>query len=171
VLELSYNLVDMKLCNGCDTEKPLEAFDKEKRNTGSKGQGVASRCKECRRAQEKDWRAKNPEQVTSYQQGYYKKNARVQSVQKFSRKAGIPFALEDYEELFTGQNGQCAICQTPIPKGNGSFHIDHCHLTKTVRGLLCHHCNVGIGNLKDDPELLEKAASYLRLHSSSAISS
>ena len=157
----------MKLCKGCGTEKPLEAFDKEKRNTGAKGQGVASRCKECRRAQEKDWRANNTERVNSYQKGYYKANARRQTVQKFSKKAGVSLTLEEYEAMLAKQNGVCAICGSPPKKK--SLAIDHCHANKKIRALLCDSCNYGLGCLKDNPELLEKAAAYLRLHSASAI--
>jgi hypothetical protein len=30
-----------------------------------------------------------------------------------------------------------------------------------VRGLLCHNCNVGIGNLRHDPKIIMAAAEYL----------
>lgn len=40
--------------------------------------------------------------------------------------------------------------------------IDHCHSSGKVRGTLCHPCNVSIGHFMDDPDLLEKAAQYLR---------
>ncbi len=40
--------------------------------------------------------------------------------------------------------------------------IDHDHNTGDIRGLLCHNCNVAIGHLNDDPELLDAAAGYLR---------
>lgn len=40
--------------------------------------------------------------------------------------------------------------------------IDHCHKTGQVRGLLCTNCNTAIGLMKDSPERLEAAASYIR---------
>lgn len=36
-----------------------------------------------------------------------------------------------------------------------------CGVEKGVRGLLCHHCNVALGSLNDDPVLLQKAVLYL----------
>lgn len=39
--------------------------------------------------------------------------------------------------------------------------LDHCHKNDTFRGWLCHSCNTGIGKLKDDVSLLEKAIEYL----------
>lgn len=46
-------------------------------------------------------------------------------------------------------------------KSESNIHIDHCHETGTVRGPLCHSCNVALGLLKHDPELLRRAAAYL----------
>jgi hypothetical protein len=48
----------------------------------------------------------------------------------------------------------------------GNLHIDHNHETGVVRGVLCTTCNTGLGQFKDNPELLEKAAAYLRGSSS-----
>jgi hypothetical protein len=45
--------------------------------------------------------------------------------------------------------------------GKGVFHVDHCHDRGHVRGLLCHNCNVGIGNFQHDTAVLESAIQYL----------
>lgn len=69
---------------------------------------------------------------------------------------------EQYNEMLERQGGCCAICGTTKPgRKDNHWSIDHCHNTKVVRGLLCHHCNVGLGHFKDDPELLQKARQYL----------
>lgn len=62
--------------------------------------------------------------------------------------------------LLEKQGGKCAICDTTEPGGKG-WHKDHDHVTGIVRGALCHHCNLGLGNFKDSPELLAKASRYL----------
>jgi hypothetical protein len=57
----------------------------------------------------------------------------------------------------------CAVCGTKDPGGGDKqvLCVDHNHLTKKVRGLLCHNCNIRIGLSGDDVELLHSAASYL----------
>jgi hypothetical protein len=39
--------------------------------------------------------------------------------------------------------------------------IDHCHKTGKIRGLLCKNCNQGLGQFKDNIDLLLSAAKYL----------
>ena len=40
-------------------------------------------------------------------------------------------------------------------------NIDHCHKTNKIRGLLCHHCNIGLGNFNDNVVNLQLAIKYL----------
>jgi hypothetical protein len=76
------------------------------------------------------------------------------------RRYGIE--LEDYNRLLTGQGGKCAICSSSDPKSkDGNFHVDHCHETKLVRGLLCFPCNAGIGKFRHDPALRLRAIAYI----------
>lgn len=77
------------------------------------------------------------------------------------RNYGI--TLDDYDRMYEKQNGVCAICNLPqLSKRNTRLCVDHDHDTGEVRGLLCDSCNRGIGLLKDDPRLLERAAQYIR---------
>lgn len=40
------------------------------------------------------------------------------------------------------QGGKCPVCEKPLPAWpSRQTHIDHCHDTGRVRGLLCHSCN------------------------------
>lgn len=68
-------------------------------------------------------------------------------------------SLDEVEALVAAQGGRCAICNE-VPRG--VLCVDHCHRNGRVRGLLCRKCNMGIGLLRDDPELLAQAAAYLR---------
>lgn len=77
------------------------------------------------------------------------------------RKRRYGLTTEEFAARKAMQGGKCAICQGP-PSGRGvDFHVDHCHETHKVRGLLCHHCNIGLGNFKDRVDLLQAAQKYL----------
>jgi hypothetical protein len=73
---------------------------------------------------------------------------------------------EKYEAMELAQEGRCAICRADSPNSKRSkhWHIDHCHTTNQVRGLLCHGCNTGLGSFKDDTERLRLAIAYLEKH-------
>lgn len=62
-------------------------------------------------------------------------------------------------DLAEKQNWKCGICQCEITRG--TWFIDHCHITNKVRGLLCLHCNTGLGSFKDNIASLTSAISYL----------
>jgi hypothetical protein len=83
------------------------------------------------------------------------------------RKLGLTFA--DYQRLLAAQDERCAVCGTQEQRGHGRFHVDHDHSCcpgrmkcgKCATGLVCSDCNMAMGNLDDDPELMERAAEYL----------
>lgn len=50
----------------------------------------------------------------------------------------------------------CAICGA-----ESDLVGDHDHGTGKPRGILCRNCNLAIGNMRDDPERLRRAAEYL----------
>lgn len=55
---------------------------------------------------------------------------------------------------------ECLICGEQ-PPGGQALAVDHCHTTGKIRGLLCSRCNIGLGQFRDDPDLLEFARIYL----------
>lgn len=75
-------------------------------------------------------------------------------------KAKYGITLEEYDQMMEDQNYGCAICGESC-KINKNLTIDHNHRTGKVRGLLCSKHNRAIGLLEDDPEMLEKALTYL----------
>ena len=77
------------------------------------------------------------------------------------RASGIGITKEEWERMFEGQGRVCAICGSDIPHSKKGWHLDHCHRTKTVRFILCTHCNRGLGGFQDSPELLRRAADAL----------
>ena len=68
---------------------------------------------------------------------------------------------EQYAQMLADQGNACAICQKEFP-GRGP-HIDHCHTTGQVRGLLCNACNSLLGFAKDSPATLLRAIGYLQI--------
>ncbi len=60
--------------------------------------------------------------------------------------------LKDIVESVT----ECVICGS-----EEKLVVDHCHTTNQIRGMLCNHCNRGLGHFRDNPELLEFARIYL----------
>jgi hypothetical protein len=80
------------------------------------------------------------------------------------RRTGLSSA--EFAARLDAQGGACAICRSPNPGGNGSFHLDHDHEFPANqpcghRGLLCVNCNHGLGKFRDSPDLLLAAADYL----------
>jgi len=72
-----------------------------------------------------------------------------------------------YDELLAKQNGKCAICgadNSGVVRQNGEYRrmcVDHDHKTGKLRGLLCTRCNLVLGYIKDQPDLLPMFIEYL----------
>lgn len=92
-----------------------------------------------------------------------KEKSEHDSLMRRFKKHGL--TLDQYHAKIESQDMLCAICrEAPTDNYGGlhdGFHIDHHHGSGRVRGLLCKHCNIGIGMLKDSPEICIAAANYL----------
>jgi len=78
----------------------------------------------------------------------------------FKKKRGITVAERD--AMLAAQGYKCLACGTDRPGNRWGWQVDHCHATGRIRGVLCHFCNVSIGNAKDNIETLQKWISYLQ---------
>jgi hypothetical protein len=70
-------------------------------------------------------------------------------------KDGI--TLAEYKVRLARQGGGCAICR----RTGARFHVDHCHLTGRVRGILCQCCNHAIGLIRGNAGTAHAMAGYL----------
>lgn len=145
-----------KWCPGCKDTKLLEAFGANR----STHDGKQQYCKPCavaivtksrhkdptsHRRSSKNWREANPE-----------RHADLNARWRYGIENGT------YAKMLEAQGGRCAICATTEPGSRiKRFHVDHCHNSGEVRGLLCENCNRGIGLLKHDVDILAKAQLYL----------
>jgi hypothetical protein len=108
--------------------------------------GKSSYCKPCASQRSAEWKRKNKDRA---------KDSELQL------KYGI--SLVDHKRLHKLQKGRCAIChilEADAPRK--TLFVDHCHTTGEVRGLICHHCNSGLGHFMDNVDFLENAKSYLQ---------
>ena len=128
-------------CLKCGKPKPVTEFARDKHSK----RGHTPYCKTCRSKWAREFRKTNQPE-------------RKRSLAKYG------LTHDDYERMHAAQGGRCAICGTTESKGHGGKHlaVDHDHETGEVRGLLCGNCNRGIGWLNDDPDVVQRAADYLR---------
>ncbi|QCW23048.1 hypothetical protein [Synechococcus phage S-B05] len=133
----------MRVCNKCGETKEFKSFSpKGKRVDGSRK--YSSHCKPC--------------QAKVKKERYSPERKREKDLKS---KYGI--TLNEYDDMLTRQNYKCAICGTDDTTfSNGKrFHVDHCHTTGKVRGLLCGKCNVALGHIGDNIDTLSRMINYL----------
>src|SRR5690242_10743904 len=109
---------DFKVCSKCKLEKPKSEYWNR-----------YAQCKTCGQKVHDEWNRKNrtPE--------YRRKN-------KLKSYYGI--TIEQFNDMFTQQQGKCLICLRHQSELERKLRIDHNHVTKVIRGLLCDQCNTAI---------------------------
>jgi DNA-directed RNA polymerase subunit RPC12/RpoP len=142
----------MKTCTRCNKEYAAtsEYFYLDKRVNR-----LRADCKKCTYDRSNQWRKNNPEKRNAYNRKYDNRKAR----ESYGFTEGLFEAMKEYQE------NKCAICGTdnPIKLGkNKDWAADHDHKTGKPRGLLCHHCNLTIGNMeKKGIDWIIKAKQYI----------
>lgn len=93
----------------------------------------------------------------------YLKNNGKDRVFEQSLKRLYGITLEQYNQMAAEQQHVCGLCGEK-PTTQKRMHVDHDHATGKVRALLCHHCNLLIGNAKESVARLRLAIAYLERH-------
>lgn len=174
------------LCSACKGEFPTSSFHKATKTT----RGYQYKCKACVSADDKSeyrkayqrvkvaqWRESNPDKRKEQKRRHYEKhkdkidqrakdwyeNNKERHVNNaLLRKYGV--TLDQYNLLRAQQDFRCAVCNAHETDVGKQMFVDHDHVTGKIRKLLCTKCNVGIGMLQDNPDIMERAAKYIRDH-------
>jgi hypothetical protein len=112
------------------------------------------------REKAKAWRLANPEKVKEHRVKNRQKNYRQEVVRKY----GVDFTW--FDKKFEEQNQSCAVCKKQLEwtDKQNTPHVDHCHESRKVRGILCNRCNTVLGLCFDDKELFKNLIGYLECH-------
>ncbi|MEW2577839.1 endonuclease VII domain-containing protein [Streptomyces syringium] len=172
----------MKRCARCRREKPREVFAANR----SLRDGQQSYCKECaaeyhQERQKAKGRNVRPRMATPEGHKYCRRCGEIKPHSDWDRNRTASDGLStrckacraiegraghlkrsygtteaERDEMIASQAGVCCICLTAP-----AVHVDHCHGTGKVRGVLCFNCNSALGKLDDDMDVMRRAIAYL----------
>jgi hypothetical protein len=139
------NLLPMtKTCSGCKKKRDLSLFHRD----GSKPDGLAASCKRCKKMRReaapeqtklarKEYQRKWNEAHPHYSRLQSQKNRTELKAKRLVYLYGI--TPDQFRSMRLAQGDACAVCKAPF--GSRTPHVDHDHVTKKARGLLCGDCN------------------------------
>lgn len=159
----------IKTCTKCKQNKSLNEFCKDK----SRKDKRYCICRSCT----KKYRQENKKRASVYRKKYYQENkekcaafskkyylvhkkqsaehTRINNLKKYG------LTLKQYDEMFEKQSGNCIICG--LPELMRRLSVDHDHETGKIRALLCERCNLLLGRVESNPELVIKMLEYLEI--------
>ena len=159
-----------KQCSRCKNNLNISDFYQR---TGAKSHHSA--CKVCERVMAKDWYERNKkkaaakvrewrEQNIDVVKKYRADNRQKHYRQEVVRKYGVDVTW--FDDQLQLQNNACLCCKILFKWGDKQTtpHVDHCHISQTVRGILCNRCNTVLGLCKDSKELFKNLLGYLECH-------
>ena len=143
----------VKWCSRCEQEKPPADFGV--RNRGA----LSGYCNPCKVEYDAEY-ARTPAGQRARRKASQRWAAGPSHAYNLQWRYGI--TVDDYERMREEQGNVCGICGADEPGGNNTrWCVDHCHDGGFVRGLLCVHCNMAIGQMRHDPVTLRAAADYV----------
>lgn len=186
-----------KVCGQCKMLRPFADFNKSRRSPDGH-QRMCRDCqaeyreatREHRAEYDKQYRKAHPEvgrrasrkyrkahldKVRKQAREHAQKSRRERPQQHHARdrksalRKNYGLSMIEYQERLERQGGVCAICARAPNTGRRYLCVDHDHKTGTIRGLLCNKCNVVLGLVDDDSNVLREMISYVEAHMGKAI--
>ncbi len=138
--------MEIKRCTTCKENKNINEYSKDKSTIS----GLKSHCKKC---------AKEYNRLSNIK---FKDNIRFRRIKKTYN-----LTKEEYNLMIFEQDNKCFICGKEeydrLKTGEiRPLSIDHCHKTNKNGKLLCNSCNISLGLIKDDVNILEKMILYIK---------
>lgn len=107
----------------------------------------------------KEYYASNKEKICANVKKYREANS--ESIKERNRKKKYGIEEGTFDKMILEQDNKCLVCGNELGKGK-AIAIDHCHTSGDVMGILCSRCNLMLGMVEDNVEILNSAIEYLR---------
>ena len=132
-----------KQCTRCRIWQSLSNFSRDRHA----GDGHITRCKTCNAEIQR--KTRNP-----------------QWSRKYTLRSLYNITPQQYDRMLAEQGGVCAVCKKPETHRDTHsdmarlLSVDHDHQTGDARALLCSSCNLALGRMNEDPQLIRALAEY-----------
>lgn len=158
-----------KVCTKCKESKIIAEFGVKD------SKRLRSECNTCyaptKKKVEQTFYEKHGDRIRAEARIKHKENPNKQK--NATLKYKYKMTIDEYWEMLRVQDG-CAICHAQWKPGSKMFAVDHDHSCcqgqvtcgKCVRGLLCHTCNIKVGQLEsilENKTWTERTFKYLQL--------
>lgn len=151
---------EVERCPVCDSAFKAAYYERRKEQVREYNAKYNQRAaiKEYRRKKTAEYRLQESVRLAhNTQERQRRKDARYRFVRVVR---GYGLEVVDFAHLLKAQDFKCVGCREALNLDRRT-HIDHCHKTGRVRGILCHFCNLVLGQAKDRAEVLRRLADYL----------
>ena len=162
----------------------LDEYNYTLKSPIASGTKICDNCyREEHRKKMREWRERNPDKEHKYAKESYQRNREKELARKkrdyaenrfnlqekkkdYNLRRDFGIGLDEFKKMLADQNYKCKICGKELKIIDGEKNkdiavVDHDHVTGKIRGILCHGCNLVLGNAGDNPQLLLNAAEYL----------
>lgn len=147
-------------CAFCDTKQHARWYEQRKEQVReyNKKYSAQTRIREYRRKKTAEYREQESVRLAHNTRERQRRKDKRYAFVRLVRSYGLE--VIDFAYMLRGQDFRCATCREVLEIGKET-HIDHCHTTERVRGILCGHCNVALGQARDNPATLRALADYI----------